>query len=131
MARTSLRLYIQGIQLIPNTVTEQLKIHPQTTYTIEQCKGSRKTASWMWKSAEEDAGLSVNQLLSKFNDSFADVREELLTLKNVDEMWLDFAIFKTVVPDEERSINFYLDETSLKILSRFGLVIEFTTYISE
>jgi hypothetical protein len=130
----SLQLFVQGDDLLPQSITEQLGISPGHAYAMgeEWTTGQgairlRPTGLWKWGISKEHDDPDLTLIVKNFCQAIAHQAGNIREIPGVERAWIDIFICKEVAEGESSDVAFNLDSVSLKELSKLNLPMEFTT----
>jgi hypothetical protein len=127
---------VQGDDLFPQRITEQLGISPAHSYAMGEkwttgqgAIRSRPTGLWKWGISKEHDDADLTLIVKNFCQAIVHQADNISEIPGVERAWIDIFICKEVAEGESSDVAFNLDSISLKELSTLNLPIEFTTGI--
>ena len=135
---TSVRIYFQGDQLEPSTLTHLLNVEPSRSHKSNERRVvspdrtiAAKTGLWMWESIDRPKKLTLNEHVQKLWFTFKGSAQLAASLPNVESAWIDILILESETTPRSSKAHFVLDSHAMLVLSWFGLPVEFTVGFVE
>jgi hypothetical protein len=129
----SATLIVSGDLLDPEQISKILNVTPHAS----KRKGDVKTFNsqksivakfglWEWRSRDPSGTLTVNDHVAAIANTFEKVYDELLSLPNAENTWIDLHFVAGDNAEEASSVGFLLSPESIATLCKTGLPVEIT-----
>lgn len=129
----SATLIVSGDLLDPEEITKILNVTPHASKRKGDVKTFKSQKSiiakfglWEWRSRDPSGTLTVNDHVAAIANTFATVYDELLSLPNAENAWIDLHFVAGDNAEDASSVGFLMSPETITALFKTGLPVEVT-----
>lgn len=131
----SVRLYVQGDNLRPVTITQLLGVQPTRSHArgdtrtlVDGKVVAEKIGVWVWKTDVDSQDANLSDCIQALQRVFSCSTDALNALPDAEATWIDVHVVeeRSLENDVDGEVEFALTSEDLGALTAFGLPVEIT-----